>query len=236
MSSKLTKLLTPLDNQRDLSDDIFPNKPFNMALIGPKGCGKSSLLLNLLIKKGSPLYKRFNLIFLISPTCAKDEKMHQLMDDIGQDQIFEELTPDVLEHIINTINFHKENYNRKNPEYCIIYDDCIHFLKQKNNNKKLSELFTQNRHYKLSNIILLQKWSGYMPTIIRCNLDCLAIYKLQSKKEEENVIEELNGNEDELKLLYQIATDEPFSFLFINQYLPNRTRYYKRFDLLFQNY
>lgn len=236
MSSKLTKLLTPLDNQRDLKEDIFPEKPFNMALVGPKGCGKTSLLLNLLTKKGSPLHKRYNLIFLISPTANKDEKMRNLMDDIGQDQIFEELTPDVLEHILDVISMHRESYKNKNPEYCIIYDDCIHMLKQKNNNKKLAEFFTQNRHHKLSNIILLQKWSGYMPTIIRCNLDCLAIYKLQSRKEEESVIEELNGNEDEMKMLYQIATDEPFSFLYINQYIPNKTRYYKKFDLLYQNY
>lgn len=234
--SKLTKLLTPHDNQRDLSEDTFPNKPFNMALIGPKGCGKTSVLLSLLTKKGSPLYKRFNLIFLISPTACKDEKMKQLMQDIGSDQIFDELTPEVLEHIMETIHFHKEGSKSKKPEYCIIYDDCIHMLKQKNNNKKLSEIFTTNRHISCSNLILLQKWSGYMPTIIRCNLDCLAIYKLQSKKEEQNVIEEINGNEEELKILYEIATDEPFSFLYINQYLPNRTRYYKRFDLLFQNY
>lgn len=233
--SKLTKLLTPLDKQKDDSEDIFPKKPFNFGLIASKGAGKTTLLLNLLSKKGSPLYKRYDMIFLISPTAHNDDKMKDLVEDI-EDQYYNEMTPEVLEEILEKMKQYKQyNQKKKNIEFCIIYDDCIHMLKQKNNNKKLSEIFTQNRHHKLSNIILVQKWTGYLPTIIRSNLDCLAIWKTQNKKEEQSLLDEI-GDPDELKIIYDIACSEPYDFLYINQYVPNRTRYYKRFDLLFQNY
>lgn len=234
--SKLTKLLTPLDKQKDDDEDVFPKKPFNFGLIASKGAGKTTLLLNLLTKKGSPLHKRYDMIFLISPTAHNDDKMKDLVEDIG-DQYYNEMTPEVLEEILEKMKQYKEYYpKKKNIEFCIIYDDCIHMLKQKNNNKKLSEIFTQNRHHKLSNIILVQKWTGYLPTIIRSNLDCLAIWKTQNKKEEQSLLDEIGGDPDELKIIYDIACSEPYDFLYINQYVPNRTRYYKRFDLLFQNY
>jgi hypothetical protein len=235
MSSKLTKLLTPLDKQKDDTDDIFPKKPFNFGMVASKGQGKTTLLLNLLSKKGSPLYKRYDMIFLISPTATKDDKMKELVEDIG-DQFYDDMSPEVLNEILERIQQYKEEKKKKSPEFLIIYDDCIHMLKQKNNNKKLSEIFTQNRHHKLSNFILVQKWTGYLPTIIRSNLDCLAIWKTQNRKEEQSLIEEIGGHPEELKIIYDIATDEPYSFLYINQYVPNRTRYYKRFDKIYQNY
>lgn len=236
MSSALTKLITPLDHQKDDDDNIFPEKPFNMAMVASKGQGKSTILLNLLTKKGSPLYKRFNLIFLISPTCHKDDKFADFIEDLGPNQVYTELNPEVLDEIISMIETHKSSYRskdkKKKPEYLICFDDCIHFLKGKSN-QKIAELFTQNRHYNLSNFILVQKWSGYMPTIVRCNLDCLMIWKCQGKKEEETLLSEI-GDIDYLQPIYDIATNEPYSFLYINQYIPSKTRFYKKFDLLFQ--
>lgn len=235
MSSSLTKLITPLDKQKDDDEDTFPKKPFNMAMVASKGQGKSTVLLNLLTKKGSPLHKRFNLIFLISPTCSKDDKFEELIEDLGPDQVFNELNVDVLDKIIEMIEAHQnmyKNQKKKKPEYLICYDDCIHFLKGKSN-QKIAELFTQNRHYNLSNFILVQKWSGYMPTIVRCNLDCLMIWRCQGRKEEETLLSEI-GDIDYLQPIYDIATSEPYSFLYINQYVPNKIRYYKKFDLLFQ--
>jgi signal recognition particle GTPase len=234
--SKLTKLLTPLDKQKDDSEDIFPKKPFNFGMIASKGAGKTTLLLNLLSKKGSPLYKRYNMIFLISPTAMKDDKMKELVEDIG-DQFYDDMSPEILNEILEKIQQYREdNPKKKDVEFMIIFDDCLHLLKQKNNNKKLSEIMTQNRHHRVSTAILVQKWTGYLPTIVRSNLDCLAIWKTQNRKEEQSLLEEIGGNPEELKIIYDIATSEPYDFLYINQYVPNRTRYYKRFDLLFKNY
>lgn len=230
--SKLTMMLTPMDKQRDDKQSTFPDKPFNMVFCASKGQGKTTLLLNLLTKKESPLYKRYNKIFVISPTAKKDDKMMELVEDIGPDQYYEELTEDNLQEILDNIEYETEmrKQNKKpKPEFLLILDDCIHMLKGKNG-KKLAELITQNRHHSLSNMILVQKWNNYLPTLIRSNVDCIAYWHTQSKKELKSFVEDMNGEESELMDLYNYATDEPYSFLYINQYNPSRPMYFKRFD------
>lgn len=230
--SKLTMMLTPMDKQRDDKQSTFPDKPFNMVFCASKGQGKTTLLLNLLTKRESPLYKRYNKIFVISPTAKKDDKMKELVEDIGPDQYYEELTEDNLQEILDNIECETEmrKQNKKpKPEFLLILDDCIHMLKGKNG-KKLAELVTQNRHHSLSNFVLVQKWNNYLPTLIRSNVDCIAYWHTQSKKELKSFIEDMNGEESELMDLYNYATDEPYSFLYINQYNPSRPMYFKRFD------
>jgi hypothetical protein len=58
-STELTKALAPYDKQRDETRGILPLKPCNIGIFGRKGCGKSNLLLNMIMKKESPYYKHF---------------------------------------------------------------------------------------------------------------------------------------------------------------------------------
>ena len=90
MSQKgLSQILAPLDNQKDMAKHPIPMKPCNVAIVGKAGCGKSTLILNLITKKGSPWYKHFDLIFLVSPTARGDPKFADLVDDLeDQDQYY----------------------------------------------------------------------------------------------------------------------------------------------------
>ena len=136
MSSELTKALAPFDKQICEENTPLPMKPCNYGIFCKKGGGKTTLLLNLISKKESPWYKHFNLIFFISPTAKNDPKVHDLLEDIG-DQYYDTLSPVVLQSIIEKIDHHKDKWARKkkrgDPAYCIIYDDCIHLLKAKQN-------------------------------------------------------------------------------------------------------
>lgn len=228
----LTKALAPYDAQVKQNNDVLPSGPFNSALVGKKGCGKSNLILNLIGKKESPLFKRFDMIFLISPTAIKDPKMDELVEDIGPDQFYQELNNDVLDEIMEKIEGRLELAKKKKkknlPEFLIIYDDCIHFLKGKNS-RGVDRLVSQNRHSRLSNCFLLQKWNSFMPTLVRSNLDAIMFFRTDNKKELASFIDEVGGDEDEMKALYEYATDEPYSFLYVNMY-NGKPRYYKKFD------
>jgi len=230
-STALTQALAPFDKQRDETRGVLPLKPCNIGIFGRKGCGKSNLLLNMIMKKESPYYKHFDLIFLISPTALNDEKMKPLMEDID-DQYYEELNNDVLEDIMAKCAAFTDRHERKKkrgkPSYCIIYDDCIHMIKSKNASM-ITKLATQNRHMNITNIYLLQKYNTYMPTLIRSNLDCTMFFHTENKAELESFLKEQGGDEDKLMMLYQFATAEPYSFLFINSY-SQPTRYFRRFD------
>jgi len=229
MESALSKALAPLDNQKDTKVSPLPLRPCNYAIIGRKGTGKSSLILNLLERKESPWYKHFNLIFLISPTASRDDKMNELVEDLG-DQYYDDLTNEVLLEIMNRIDADTEERQKKKkkgkPSYCIIYDDIIHQIKSKNA-KLVTLLATQNRHRNVTNVYLLQKWNSF-PTLIRANLDLVSFFRSDNKKELETFLEEQNSDEATLRKLYEFAVKEPYSFLHINNYYPTPV-YYSRF-------
>jgi len=171
------------------------------------------------------------MIFFISPTAKNDPKVSDLLEDIG-DQYYDTLSPVVLQSIIDKIDHHKEKWERKKkrgePAYCIIYDDCIHLLKAKQN-QIINELATQNRHRKITNIYLLQKWNTYLPTLIRSNLDLISIFRSDNKKEINSFFEEMNMDETKIRALYEYATKEEYSFLHINVYR-NPVKFYRKFD------
>jgi len=231
MATELTRALAPYDSQKDTAGGPLPLKPCNMGMFARKGGGKSNLILNLLMKKESPWYKHFDLIFLVSPTAMNDDKMKPLIDDIG-DQYYDELSNDVLMDIVARTEAFTELHNKKKkkgkPHYCIVFDDCIHVLKSKQANL-ITKLATQNRHMNITNIYLLQKYNTYMPTLIRSNLDCIVFFRTENQAELDSFVKEIGTDEDKLLQLYEYATADPYSFLYINMY-STPMRFYKRFD------
>lgn len=217
-----------LDNQKVVNDNPLPTRS-NYGIFGRKGSGKTSLLLNLIMKKDSPWYKKFNLIFLISPTASKDDKMKELIEDIGDNQYFDTLDDSVMESIKQQIEADTEKRGKKG-DYLIIYDDVIHMLKGKNKSKLVDQIATQNRHFNITNAYLLQKWNTYLSPLIRSNLDLISFFQTPNKKELKSFFEEI-GTEDEdiMRALYDYATDKDYSFLHINNY-GSKPKYYKNLD------
>lgn len=233
--SALTKALAPYDSQVKFTDEPLPTCPCNMAIISKKGGGKSTLIRNLLERKESPWYKHFDRIYVISPTAHKDDKMKDLIEDIGPEQHWEVLNEQTLQEILNAIEAHIEEYQKKKrnkgkkPNSLLILDDCLHDMVQKKQIRLMSKLATTNRHIGLTNLYSLQKWNAFLPTVIRSNLDVIAFYRTDNKKELNSFIEEMPSDEDATLAMYRFATNEPYSFLLANFY-GVRPRFFKRFD------
>lgn len=233
--SALTNALAPFDSQVVFDDKPLPLKPCNYGIFGRKGSGKTNLLLNLITRKESPWYRLFDMIFLISPTADKDDKLKELLSDIGEDQYYKRLCNETLTAIIDVIDTHTEEFKRKKknkgkkPAYLIVYDDVIHDLQRKKDTYLVCMLATQNRHRHITNVYLLQKYNTYLPVVVRSNLDCISYYRTDNRSELEAFVKEQNQDEEALTEMYNFSTKEAYSFLHINMYSP-KTRFYKRFD------
>ena len=230
--SKLTKALAPFDNQKCTAISPLPQMACNYGIFGRKGCGKTTLFLNLISKPESPWYKFYNMIFLISPTASRDDKLKDLVDDLEkQGQFYNTLNDSVLEDIMMKIEKYKKKKSKKKQKelhYLICYDDCIHVLKK---SQLVCEIATQNRHHKITNIYLLQKYNTYMPTLIRSNLDLVSFFHSDNRQEVDTFIKEIGYDEDILRKFYEFSTAEQYSFLHINMYgLP--VKFYSKFDLI----
>ena len=233
--SALTKSLAPYDQQVIFDDEPLPTCPCNIAIISKKGGGKSTLIRNLLERKESPWYKHFHRIYVVSPTAHKDPKMRDLIEDIGPDQHWEVLNEQTLQEILDAIEAHitefqkKKKNKDKKPHSLLILDDVLHDLVRKKDTRLMSKLATTNRHIGLTNLYSVQKWNNYLPTVVRSNLDCIAFFRTDNKKELNSFVEEMPSDEEALMEMYKFSTAEPYSFLFCNFY-GVRPRFFKRFD------
>jgi hypothetical protein len=208
---------------RDNYDPIPPTS-FVWIISGKKGTGKSTLLLNVLDtkKKVGGLKKRFDKIYMISPTAEHDPKFKKLVVELkNSDRFFD--TPDnkTFNGILESL---QENGDQNS---LLILDDCADRLPKSTDLSLLNRLVILSRHYKLCIIITSQKYNKVNP-MIRTNADLISFCRTDNKKEFKTLDEDLNTDADKLKRAYDFSTDKN-NFLHVNMYT-NPITMYKNFD------
>lgn len=226
-SHPLSAEMKARDNQLENSDDVLPMGSRIFAYIGPKGSGKTSVMLNLLTSKQSPFRKYFNNIVLVSPTAKYDDKIKPLVEELQPDgQYFEELSDGTAEEIIDLLN--TRNEEKKKTRNLVILDDVTQSFPTGRKPNKISALFTNSRHLKTSIWVVTHKYTS-MPTLFRNQLDCLFLFRTNSKVEIESMKKDLNCDEATFEDNLMKATEEDHSFLFVNL-VGGKCKMYKRFD------
>ena len=92
--------------------------------------------------------------------------------------------------------------------------------------KMLHALYTRGRHNSISTITATQKFSAIAP-IVRVNATELYVYRLRNYQDLITFIDEVSAMLDKKTLMniYNLATDEPFSFLYVNLRAKKRMMY-----------
>ena len=114
----------------------------------------------------------------------------------------------------------------------IIIDDFADDPSFTRQSKLLHALYTRGKHNVISTITATQKFNAIHP-IIRVNATELYVYRLRNYKDLDTFIEEVSARYDKKTLLelYNAATEEPFSFLYVKLTSKNKEdMFYKRFD------
>lgn len=230
--NKLTDIIKPSDNMINQTNKPFPPspQPFVYLVVGRKGSGKTSVILNLL-NSPDAFQKRFNNIFLFSKTAENDIKLKKLVNELKEDdKFYDKLTDDDINEVLDKIKeFNKEyleKHKNKKPENLIIFDDCLDSLPLSiEKNSALNKLIVGHRHYKTSVIISVQKWSA-VNRLIRNNSDCISYFTNQNDKENKSFQEEYGISDALLKF----ATNEPHSFLHLTFLNNAQKTYFKRFS------
>ena len=226
--------------------EVAPRIPFSMVITGQSGSGKTVLLSNLILD----IYKGcFSRIFIWSSSIDLDpvwtpvkkyiekdlnvnpEKEKVYFDTFNIDEMQKVLD---LQHKIN--QFQKKNEHPKLFSVLFLIDDFIDQASFAKHNNLLNALYIKARHYGVNIISSSQKYNG-LSTTIRTNSRQLIFFKLRNYKEVESVLDELAGvliskkamsdmkslhQAKQLLLeIYNVATEEPFSFLFVNLMQPD---------------
>ncbi len=145
---------------------------------------------------------------------------HKKVDTKKEKLFYDHYDAEALENIVSTQHKLAEHMKTKGYtkifQILIIVDDFADDPSFSRHNKLLHALFTRGRHSMISTIVSTQKYRA-ISNIIRVNATNLYVFRLRNGGDLEALIDELNALTDKKTLLqlYNMATAEPYSFLFI---------------------
>jgi hypothetical protein len=237
------------DNQHKRGDEIhpdLPHPPMSLLLIGPKGSGKSNLILRLLYGNRKPkgatnnhhkFYRHFfDKVYIFSPTWRLDPKMRRCK--IPDNQIFEdaELYPQIIAELLEGQADDIEEEGKDETEHILMVFTDLAGQKGVFSNAKgiMNKLAFNLRHYKVSLIIDSQSLRQ-INQAVRGNLSgCVLFSGISNRLEIQKIYDEYLGefSKDEQQQLIEHCFANPYDFLYINFQKHGMDRYYHNFNKL----
>ena len=214
----------------DVPESRYPQcaaLPLRSIILGPSGSGKGVLLQSLILDVYRDAFER---IYVFSPSIDVDSAWLPVKKYCREDRrmgneetlFFSEYNPDTLREIIDTqrqVIEYQKGAGHKRPlfQILIVVDDHADDPSFSRHSKLLHSLFTRGRHSQISTIVATQKYNAISP-IIRVNATELYVFRLRSSQDLTTFIVENSALVDQATLMriYKLATEEPFSFLFVN--------------------
>jgi hypothetical protein len=207
--------------------DAIPKVP-RAIVLGPSGSGKTQVLVNLITKfaldkHGNSIYSR---IWIVSPSIDVDSTW-QVVKDFVRDKLriderkekwyWDKWDPEALHDAFQTqrriIELQKQRKAKKYHACLLVLDDVADQPRITHSNK-LIEMFMRGRHLHIHTYVSVQRYR-VLDIGIRTQATDLLIFRLRSHADWQAIEEENDQvwGKHGLRKAYEIATEEPFSFL-----------------------
>ena len=201
---------------------------FFMLISGKPMSGKTSLILNLIAKNNRCYNKKFDKIFIYSPSLItiKDSPF----EDIPEDQVFDSLTLENLQQA-------QEAIKDSGEKILFILDDVVNDMKLKGVQTELTKMLMNRRHLAGSGgstaFILTTQVYNKIPAPIRKTATQIVLYATKNKTEQNTIFEELIliPKEDFYDIL-RYCFDKPHNFIYIDVNKPYDKMFHKCFNEL----
>ena len=184
-------VLSKFDFSCDEKDETIP-KPlpqmlnFFLLVCGRPGSGKTSLILNLIAKRGKMYNKKFDRVYVFSPslmTMAKNP-----FADLPEDQTYTSLDYSVLESVL-------EDIKDSGEKILFIMDDVVNDMKKMEIQTTISKMLMNRRHLAgadgSTSFIITSQVYNKIPAPIRKTASHIIIYHTKNKKELDTIYDEL---------------------------------------------
>tara|TARA_R110000803_G_scaffold167676_3_gene230936 strand:+ start:193 stop:939 length:747 start_codon:yes stop_codon:yes gene_type:complete len=201
---------------------------FFMLIAGKPASGKTSLILNLVCKSNKIYNKKFDRIFVYSPSLItlKDDPFGELPDE----QLHSELTTELLENALTLIK-------DSGDKVLFIMDDVVNDMKKNGVLTMLNKMLMNRRHLagaggSCSFIITTQVYNK-IPITIRKTATQIILYQTKNKKEIETIFDELIliPKNDFYQILKYCFNDR-YNFIYIDINKPHDKMFHKCFNEL----
>jgi hypothetical protein len=214
--------------ENELIPEPLPKLPFRTLLVACSHSGKTLVIGNLLARKEFGYRRIFKEnIFLFSPTYELgDPSMHGV--ELDEDRVFKDFDEAAIQEIMEDQKDIIKRYGKtKAPHVLLVFDDLIAHMPQAKQSL-LVKLFFSARHWKISLILTTQSYK-HTPKAVRLNCSHMMIFKCNNK-ERNQIAEEQVVDVPVFIAVYEMATKEPYSFLYIDNTKQVRERFYIKFE------
>ena len=202
-----------------------------MLIVGKPGMGKTTLILSLICKQGKAFNKKFDRVYIFSPSLiTMEDDPFELIPD---EQKYEEATFENLTEVLDEIKDSGE-------KVLLVLDDVIADIRGKGKGaveNLLEKIFFNRRHLagaggSVSIIATSQTYNKISPKL-RKTASQLVFYENKQKKEIESIFEELilipkQEFMDTLRYIF----DKKHNFMYIDTQLPDHKMLHKNFNQL----
>ena len=232
-------VISKVDFVCDLIDESIPKplpQTYNHFLIlsAPPRSGKSTWIMNCLCKQGKVYNKKFDLVYIVSPSLktAKEDPFECLPPE----QIENELTVDFLERFVNEVS-------ESGKRVLLLLDDVVNDIrKNKGVDRALAKILYNRRHITADggdeangiSVWLTTQAYNRIPLMIRKVATGLIAFKLKNVKEIQSIFDEyvVGLTKDQFIDILKYVYRSPFDFLYINMDQPWDDMYHRNFSQL----
>lgn len=218
---KISRIKMKTDNNMDNLER--PLQPFHFfyMFVAPPGAGKTSMILNLLTKRGKAYNKRFDKVYIWSPSLRTIEKPL----DLPSNQVYDDFDINDVEDVLEK---EKESDNR----ILFIFDDMVAALKR--NLKPFLKLVYNRRHYGNGiSIIVTTQVLNKVPMEIRKVATALFFWFTRNKSELKTLYDEyIQVAKHEFDEIISYSLKEKHDFLYVDLTVDPYDGLYRNFNKL----
>ena len=196
---------------------LLPQHPFNMLIVGQTGCGKTNMLLNLILK-----FSSFDRLYIFSKHLHQPKMV--LLNDIF-DKVKEKTDEDIL-FMSNTLDdLPPVDEMDSELQNLIIFDDMI----CEPNLTPVVDYFIRGRHSNCSSIFLSQIYTK-IPRQIRLNTHYFCFFNTPNRLEINIINNDCNYEleKDDFKNRFKKAVSKKYDFFFIDTKTTNPALKYRK--------
>ena len=217
---------------------LFQNYNHFLILTAPPRAGKSTWIQNCLCKKGKVYNRKFDKIYIVSPS-LKTAKNNPF-ECIPEDQIENELTVDFLNRFYDEVEGSGERV-------LLLLDDVVSDIrKNKGVDKSLAKILYNRRHITADggdeangvSVWLTSQVYNRIPLMIRKAANGIIAFKLKNVKEIMSIYDEfvVGMTKEQFMQVLKYVYQKPYDFLFMNMDEPFDEMYHRGFNkLIFKN-
>jgi len=228
---KLSKFKFNCDEvDSSIPDPLPKNLNHFLIICGKPGSSKTTLLMNMICKRGKVYNKKFDRVFLFSPSLSTIDDCP--FEDLPEEQKFEELSYDILEGVL-------EDIKDSGEKVLFIMDDVVNDMKKEFHLEKLLCKVLMNRRHQCGAGGSLSVWItsqvyNKIPAPVRKCASQLVLYETKNRMELDSLYNEVivGLRKEEWYQLLQYVWDKRFNFLYLDTTNNFNKMYHKNFNRL----